>query len=217
MKKFLFTAVLLTALILPAQVKDTLETGSFAGKKAIIFNFNNFSLDAFEGGIGLKYWKSNQTAVIVRLGVSVIKSEKEKSAELMGEENSAVEAGIDFGIERHVKINKKFSPYWGAVIGAGYERVKRKIVLSERLHYYDFSTGHNNGTTAELISVRLKFNIGIEYFLHKQISLVGQYSFGGLYKFGTEEIISNIVDVSRRVSELNTGISSSSLILAIYF
>jgi len=213
MKNLIFAAVFLTASMLCAQNKDSARGGSHA----VVFDFDNLSLDSFEGGAGFKYWKSSRTAFTAKLRFTADKTDKKKSEQLMGEKNSLLRAGIDFGFERHVKIHTKISPYWGAAAGAGYERIENELIPSEYADRFSYGLNYNNGTKTELISFMLECSFGIEFFLLDEISIAGQYSIGAVYKFGKEKIVSNIVDDSRRISELNTGISSSSFILSIYF
>ena len=216
MNRLIFVLIILMGSLLFAQVSDTLETNNYKGKKAILFDFNNFSLDTFRGGIGLKYWTSNRTAYAGKIKLSVIKDEKEKSEQLMGEESNEILIGVDFGIEKHIAFMDRISPYYGGTIGAGFEKVNNKVTLGETIDSFRYPSYYNNETETSLISFTLLFNFGIEFFVHKSISLAGQYSFGGFYKFGEEKIVSNIVEDSRQITQLNTGISSSSLILSIY-
>ena len=217
MNRLIFVLIILMGSLLFAQVPDTLETDNYKGKKAVLFDINNFSLDTFRGGIGFKYWTSNRTAYTGKIKLSVIKDEKEKSEQLMGEESSEVLIGVDFGIEKHIAFMNRISPYFGVTIGAGFEKINNKVTLGESTYFFRYPSYYNNETETSLISFTLLFNFGIEFFIHKNISLAGQYSLGGFYKFGEEKIVSNIVEDRRQITEINTGISSSSLILSIYF
>ena len=217
MNRLIFVLIILMGSLLFAQVPDTLETNNYKGKKAVLFDFNNFSLDTFQGGIGFKYWTSNRTAYTGKIKLSVIKDEKEKSEQLMGEESSEVLIGVDLGIEKHRAPMNRISPYFGVTIGAGFEKINNKVTLGESTDYFMYPPYYNNETETSLISFTIRFNLGIEFFIHKNISLAGQYSLGGFYKFGEEKIVSNIVEDRRQITEPNTGISSSSLILSIYF
>ncbi len=217
MNRLIFVLIVLMGSLVFAQVPDTLETNNYKGKKAILFNINNFSLDMFRGGIGFKYWTSNLTVYTGKIKLSVIKDEKEKSEQLMGEESGEVLIGVDFDIENHIAFKNRISPYFGVTIGAGFEKIYNKVTLGESTYFFMYPSYFNNETETSLISFTLRFNLGIEFFIHENISLAGQYSLGGFYKFGEEKIVSNIVEDRRQITELNTGISSSSLILSIYF
>ena len=217
MNKWIFVIVILLGSFLFAQVPDPIATNNYAGRKGLLFDFNNISLNTFRGGIGMKYWSSNQTAYTGKIILSVAKDKKEESGNLMGEESSEVLIGVDFGYENHIAFLNKISPYFGVTIGAGFEKIYNTLNLSESTYFFMFPSSYNNETETSLISITLLFDFGIEFFLHKNISLAGQYSIGGVYKFGEEKIVSNIVEDSRNITELNAGISSSSLILSIYF
>jgi hypothetical protein len=217
MYKLSFILIFLIVSLSFAQVEDSLRINDNESKTAILFELNNLNLNTFKGGIGLKCWGAGQTAYIGKINFSVNKDKKEKSNRLMGEENSEILVGADFGIEKHFDFFNNISPYLGIMLGVGFEKIKTKTILSESTFYFFYPSYYNNEIKTTLISLSLELNFGIEYFLNHNISITGQYSLGVFYKFGKEEIVSNIVEESREISELNTGISSSSLILSVYF
>jgi len=217
MKRLIFILIILMESSLFSQFLDTLETSNYTGGKAVLFDLNKLSLDTFQGGIGFKYWISNRKAYTGNIKLSVIKDEKDKSKQLMGEESSEIFIGVDFGIEKHIAFVNRISPYYGLTIGSGFEKINNKVTPGESTYFLGYPSYYNNDMETSLVSFTFQFNLGVEYFIHNNISLDGQYSLGGIYKYGEEKIVSNIVEDSRHITELNAGISSSSLILSIYF
>jgi len=217
MNKLFFFLIILSGSLLYAQIPDTLQTENYENKKGLLFDFNNLSLDTFQGGIGFKYWTSNQMAYTAKIKLSVSRKEKEKSEQLMGEESGEILIGVDFGIEKHLEFMDRISPYWGGTCGAAFEKINNKVKLGESTDFFRYPSYYNNETKTSLISFAVQFNLGVEFFVHKNISFAGHYSLAAFYKFGDEKIVSNTVKDNRQITELNTGISSSSLILSIYF
>ncbi|NQT61881.1 MAG: hypothetical protein HQ556_02885 [Candidatus Marinimicrobia bacterium] len=217
MKRLIFILIILMESSLFSQFLDTLETSNYTGEKAVLFEFNNLRLDTFQGGIGFKYWISKRKAYTGNIKLSVIKDEKDKSEQLMGEESSEIFIGVNFGIEKHIAFINRISPYYGLTLGSGFEKINNKVTRGESTYFLWYPSYYNNDVETSLLSFTFQFNLGVEYFIHNYISLEGQYSLGGFYKYGEEKIVSNIVEDSRHITELNVGISSSSLILSIYF
>lgn len=217
MKRLIFILIILLESSLFSQFLDTLETSNYTGKKAVLFELNNLRLATFQGGIGFKYWISNRKAYTGNIKLSVIKDEKDKSEQLMGEESSEIFIGVNFGIEKHIAYINRISPYYGLTLGSGFEKIKNKVTRGESTYFLWYPSYYNNGVETSLLSFTFQLNLGVEYFIHNNISLEGQYSLGGSYRYGEEKIVSNIIEDSRHIAELNAGISSSSLILSIYF
>ncbi len=79
MKKIYLFIIVLMLSSLFAQEREVVENSSRNSNKAILFNFDNFSLNSFNGGIGIKYWPSNKTAYVGKINISHLKGEKEKT------------------------------------------------------------------------------------------------------------------------------------------
>jgi hypothetical protein len=219
MQKILFVLVCLglSKSILFAQIEDTFEVNNLQGERAILFNFNNLTLNSFDGGIGYKYWSSDQNAFLGKLKFMMANNKKDKTESLMGEENYDLSIGFDLGFENHFGKYKDISPYIGVAVGAAFNKVSRKTILDERTYEFMFPPQPKNEVKTESVTFGLELFFGIEYFINKNISFAGQYNIGTLYKFGEEKIVSNTVDDIRDINKFSIGISSSSIILAIYF
>lgn len=219
MKKILFVFISLSLIktILFAQNLDSIKINDGQFKNAILFDFNNLSLNSFQGGIGYKYWTSDQNAFISKLKFLMADYKKDKTESLLGEENNDFSIGIDLGLENHFKKYKELSPYIGFIIGGDFNKVSRKTISDQETYDFMFPFQPKNEVKTESISIGLELFFGIEYFINKNISFAGQYNIGTQFKFGEEKILSNTVDDVRDINEFRIGISSSSLILAIYF
>jgi hypothetical protein len=137
---------------------------------------------------------------------------------LDGSRTIETEIGASIGIEKHLKEKQKVSPFFCGYFNMGYEGSEKEISASDYPIYFGYP-GYTNEVRTTLITIMVEVGFGCEYFVTDNISLAGQYNLGVLYQFGEEKIGPNIVMETdgRGISELNIGIWSSSLILAIYF
>ena len=186
---------------------------SLHSSKAVLFGINDFHLDTFNGGAGIKTWTSEDFALTGKIKASYSRNEREKTQYLNGNTDKSYLLGFSFGIEKHFSLLSKASPYFGTNIGIGYDFKSTQVNSSAFPGMY---------YTNEQITKNLTFNInlsfGIEYFISKGISLGGQYNFGAEYGRGSEELkvpYSDGTEVKTKI--LNLGISSGELILAVYF
>ena len=205
----------LTASLFSQNIQEE-KTNELKRKNALLFSFDGLKLSSFNGGFGWKKWTSNSRAVVGKFKILLSKDKEERTEALSGSESSQISFELTFGVEKHLSTVNRLSPYLGGQIGIGYEESDNKIIPSEALSYYRFNEGYRNESERRLISFSLQIILGIEYYLKKNISLSGQYSFGGYYGFGKEKTVSNIVDGEQDISKIHLGIRSSSLILSIY-
>ena len=207
----LFAFILIIA-VSPAILfsQDDKETSviSLKGKKAILFSFNGFNLNSYNGGVGWKKWTSDNTAIIWKFVAAHQKDKKEESRSLPGIESGESSYEITFGFEKHLKnLSRKLSPYLGGQLGIGYAKTENKLIGSRY---------NENEIKEKTLSYSLQALFGVEYFLSQKISLSGQYNLGGYYTYGNEQVNSSVVDDSQKVSKFHFGVWASSITLSIY-
>jgi len=217
MKKiFLIMVIVAFHASLLSQDAEEKKTDNIKGKNAILFNFDGFNLNSFNGGFGWKKWISNSIAVNSKFKILLSKEEKERTDELSGSESRQKSFELTFGIEKHLQKNNKLSPYIGGQLGVSYEEINNKIIPNKALYYSRFDDSYKNESERKLLSMTIQIIFGIEYYLKENISLSGQYSFGSCFGVGEEKTVTNIVDGIQDISKTRFGIGSSSLILSIY-
>jgi hypothetical protein len=88
------------------------------GDRAISFSFDGADLGSFNGGVGGKYWFSDQWAAIGVVDI-VYRSSDDDSEELESRYRRDRSAGLAIGFERHYGMTR-FTPYIGAGLGGSY-------------------------------------------------------------------------------------------------
>jgi hypothetical protein len=217
MKKTLIMAIILFIhLQLLAQEKQINQSKNFKNKKAVLFSLDGFNLGTINGGVGFKIWTSNNAFFFSSLHTSYTKEEREKNSEGNGSENSRQSFGVSLGLMKQLKFKNKLLPYFGTIVGAGYEQTENKVIPNEDLYDYFYRLQYKNESKRTLVSVSLHLIFGVEYFIKDNISLEGQYKLGGNYGWGKEKTLSTVIEAEQDISKLNVGIWSSSIILSIY-
>jgi hypothetical protein len=201
-----------------AQESEAAGSDLRTSNRALLFSMDQISLNSFNGGFGIKQWPSSKTAYVAAIRISHRREDKEYLGPLDGSRNIETVVGASIGAEKHLKEKQKVSPFRSWYVNIGYEGSEKEITASDYPIYFGYP-GYTNEIRTTLITVMVGAGFGLEYFLADNVSLTGQYNLGVSYKFGEEKIGSNIVTETdgRGVSELDIGIWSSSLILAIYF
>ena len=145
--------ILLTFSNVQSQTTDAPSNGS----KALLFDFaglSNLGANAYNGGIGGKYFLSDQTALRAMLLFGL------DNRSLAGAKNDDVQFGLSAGLEYHLPISTHVSPYVGGLLTAKTEDTKM------------------TGATSTSTSVGAAGIAGVEYFFNKTISLAAEYQFG---------------------------------------
>lgn len=96
-------------------------------KKALLFSINEFRLESFNGGVGLKFWTSKSFAVLGQINYSYSKAERDKTEKLTGNIETDISYGASIGFEKHLSMVKNISPYFGLSIGIGFENRTEKV------------------------------------------------------------------------------------------
>jgi hypothetical protein len=147
-----------------------------------------------------------------KIHYSYSKTDRDKTERLTGNIDKDIMYGASLGIEKHFSVTKTLSPYYGASIGIGFED---KSELVDSPNYIGSYYTTEQKTSSNIISFHI--SLGVELYLTESISLAGQYNLGAVYSPGTEEYITPYSSTTMDVSELQGGISSGELIIAIYF
>lgn len=224
MRKILLT--LLFIVIVPvsaiAQEEENKENGAFKRTTALCFNVQALTLRSYYGGIGGKKWLTDRIAVFSSLNYRNSDTDEERNANYpnhqprrrYGGDNEFNEIGIVVGIEHHIRISKRYSPFIGFSIGAGKSKRTNDYNNTE-----NFLTNRRTDKTDSYLSNGL---LGVECWLSGSISLSGQYSFGFTYSdnkyesFHYNDVGIAAYDLSK-YKNITFGINEVSMTLAFYF
>ncbi|HDL17539.1 MAG TPA: hypothetical protein ENH29_00625 [Bacteroidetes bacterium] len=215
-KTFLIVVMLLIHSLLFSQEAKRFNIDNLKNRNAILFSFDGFNLGSINGGIGWKKWTTKNIKMYSTFKVNYVKDTKEKTSAVKGVENRLLSFGATFGLMKHLALKNRLAPYFGGMLGADYEKTGNKLIPNDKLFSYFYRANYKNETKRTSTIISLYMILGIECFVTGNISIEGQYKFGGNYGFGKEKTISNIVDTEQNVSSINLGIWSSSIILSIY-
>jgi hypothetical protein len=180
---------------------------------ALLFNIENFKLNSFNGGMGIKFWLSKNVALLSKIKYSHSKDKLDATTQLSGSDNFSTGYGISFGGEKHLTVAKTISPY--VAVTAGFDHnVKQETIIPPDYLQPNYSSQRKTEET----SYSFYFSFGAEYFLSNNVSLSGQYNVGvmtGLSEETYETYYS--APTTMNASSLDYGISSGELIIAVYF
>ena len=212
MRKFLsiiLTLFLTTALFPQGNVNE--GKAQSRPNKGILFNFNGLNLNEFNGGVGGKSWLNKSLAFVGSIDLDLSEKKKEGSETQPNNHDSYKGVELRLGLEKHLHIERTLFPFIGGELGVGYNnRLFQRIYTQNNKTY-----GNENKEVSTIIFANLTF--GIEYFIVKNISFAGKYSFRGFYSFGKLRIRQN-EEVSKQDTTGNgLSLGASSLILTIYF
>lgn len=212
MRKFLIiilTLFLTTALFSQGSVND--EKAQGRPNKGILFGFNGLNLNEFNGGVGGKYWLNKSLAFVVSIDLDISDRKTEGSETQPNNHDSKKKIELRLGLEKHLHIGKKLSPYIGGNLGVGYDNR-----LSQRIYSHNNRTYRNENKEVSTI-IFANLNFGIEYFILRNISLAGEYNLRGFYSFGKLNIRQNEQKSKQDTTDKELGFGTSSLLLTIYF
>ena len=217
MKKiFLMVVLLIIPSLLFSQESQRFNPDNLKNKNAILFSIDGFKLGSVNGGIGWKRWTAGNVILFTTFKINYMKEIKEKTNALSGIENRQRSFGATIGLMKHLNLKNKLLPYIGGQLGGGYAQTEHKTIPNDKLFSYFYRATYKNETKRTLTTISLHLIIGVEYFVKNNISIEGQYRFGGNYSFGKDKTISSIVDGNQDVSKTELGIWSSSVIISFY-
>lgn len=156
MRRLIILLSVLTLLAFSNAQSQTMDSTS-GGSKALLFDFaglSNLGANAYNGGIGGKYFFSDQTALRAMLLFGL------DNRTFAGAKNDDIQFGLSAGLECHLPISTHASPYVGGILTAKTEDTKM------------------TGATSTSTSVGVAGIAGVEYFFNKNISLAAEYQFG---------------------------------------
>lgn len=193
-KAILFSLLIgATAVSTQAQTLDVAKKGD----KAVLFNFVGLSalnLNAYQGGIGGKYFFSNRLAMRGMLLFGLDNTTVAASSLVSQSKNDNLSVGISAGLEYHLALASRISPYIGGTVL--FENTQTTV-----------SPGIGSETTTTFGAGAIG---GIEYFFNQNISLAAEY------QFGVSDAI-NSATGSPNQSEVKVGFQTTGLTLAAYF
>jgi hypothetical protein len=210
LKTKIFFILMMTASAFAQDTKP--EIIEHQNQKALLFSMNEFKLGAFDGGIGFKYCITDAFTLLGKIHYSYSKTDRDETERLTGDIDKDVMYGASLGFEKHFSVTKTLSPYYGATLGIGFEEKSGQVNSASSIGFF-YTTEQK--TSSKIISFHI--SLGVELYLTESISLAGQYNLGAVYSPGTEEYITPYSSTTMDVSELQGGISSGELIIAIYF
>lgn len=187
-------------------------------RKALVFTFDQFSLDALDGGVGGKYWFNSSVALRAALRFDVEATEND-----VGSEESSGRSAIGFGFallaERHnpdlVSI-QRVSPYLAGGMRfdvSGFSE-STEFPLENAIQEIE-----NDGMQLSFAALA---GFGVEYRFARRVSLTAEHIFEAAIERVSStrvERLRNAPDVEREVDErvFRLGTGTSSLILSVYF
>lgn len=183
MKKTILFGLALTIMLSGAWGQSN-YTPPKAGDQAILFDFDNFDLDAFRGGLGYKRYLNENTAI---RGVLSFYSNKEKKTwnqyygltddGYKGEDgyDKSSTFGLEVAVERH--LNKgKVDPFFGA--GGGFVMKRYKLetpVYTLEGGTLPDATIYKNKYPYASTRISLFGLFGLEYAINSMLSLAAEY------------------------------------------
>ncbi|MBI3578129.1 MAG: outer membrane beta-barrel protein [Ignavibacteriales bacterium] len=201
-----------------------------SGATAVLFSFDglaNLGANSFDGGLGGKWYWSDQWAVRAGLqfatGSVDIPSNPPPGSTGTDGSVSAWRLGIGFAAEYHL-TKSRVTPYFGGGVGFAITRTESKNPVISASQ----TTVKNNRNGETLIGQTFfggtSFDIyglgGVEFFLTKEVSLAAEYRLGATFvsRADEERINANTSITSKLGSSSMFGITTGgALTLAVYF
>jgi opacity protein-like surface antigen len=212
-------------------VSTAQETSIAERSKALLFSFSglsNLGANEFQGGIGGKYFLSNDMAL--RAGLQFATASQtipaNPPAGVSGQDGtvSALQLGVSGVIEYHL-TRTRVSPYIGGGLGISYTTTESKNAIvgggSQTTVKNDISGETIGGAN---FAGGMEFTIGavagVEFFVSKEVSLGAEYMLGFITNSRLDQEVSNgTTTTTTKTGGLTMiGIKSSGVLtLAVYF
>lgn len=180
---------------------------------------SNLGIGLYQGGIGIKHWRSNDVAWKARVGFGL--TDTFYPAQFQGMTDAKIKQAnfsLSLGSEFHFAQTSKFSPYFYTGVG---------VSTSVTTYYYSVNiTNPSPGTITKkrttTTSLGLDGAIGLEYLFNKHLSLATEYQVSLSYQFYREKWTVSpgsgpTHPITHDSDTFNIGTRTSSLILTVYF
>jgi hypothetical protein len=217
MKRTFLVSIIVLCLV-SAAFAQRAEIGQ--GSKAVCFTFNglsNLGLGTIQGGIGFKQWISNDKAVMPTFLFGLNSTSNQAPTGMTSDKNSELTLGLRVNLEIHKPLSNSISPYFGFGIGyrTGSTTHKPSIPTSNPTAGI---TSETKNTTSTFVVGGL---LGVEFFIRKNISLSGHYTFDFESGSNTQKttLVSGAGIVQPPDGKTSTtvlGFSTTSVILSLY-
>jgi opacity protein-like surface antigen len=192
-----------------------------AGAKGLTFQFNGFSPESFNGGIGGKYFLNADLA----LKGGILFSSARETIPFQGTggvdgEQKGSEFGVFVAIEKHLNT-RRVSPYLGAGFEYASSSTEEKTAEADPAdqvtikNYTGGELGYYGGTTLAFAAL-----FGCEFFVVKSISLGAEYQLGYMKMSlkDQETTVGNVTTTLKQGSYRAYGVTSSGMLaLTFYF
>jgi len=154
-------AILLSMLMLTgvSGVRSQTIRSAAEGSKAVLFNFDGFNANEYQGGIGGKYFLSDAMTLRAMLMFGIDNSTIKTAIE---QTDNSVSFGIGAGLEYHFPLTSNVSPYIGGALS-----------YTTRAETVNPESAKTINDAFELCALG-----GIEYFFSQTLSLCAEYQFG---------------------------------------
>ena len=223
MRQFL---IILVVILLSVSLSFGQEDKPFMtkGDKALLFEFrglNDLGAHSFNGGIGGKYYLSQDMAI--RGGLQFVSINEDDPFQGTGGadgEASASQFGLSAALEIHLGT-KRVSPYYGGGLGVSFTSTESKNAVANPDNQVTIKNNNNGefgyygGTEFNIFGM-----LGTEVYLFENFSLAAEYRLGFSYTSRKdEEVTQGNQTVTTKQGALQViGIASSGVLtLAIYF
>ncbi len=164
MRKLIYATFVATVFFTSSGYSQPLTVGS-QGSKAVLFNFSglsNLALTGYQGGIGGKYYISNDLALRALLLFGINNATTNTAPQSTDDKLSF---GIGGGLEYHLALNSNVSPYVGGA-----------ITFTDNSESFEGPVTPKSTTTS--VAVAIGAIGGVEYYFNQNISLAAEYQFG---------------------------------------
>jgi len=207
--KSMLTVLLISVFVSATTAQDYSNEDSLKHPHtALVFSFDGLDMEAFNGGVGARWWISDRFVLIGSMGLRYYDAESDR--EITNSTGEAQQWNFNFsiGMEWHLLPSNRVSPYIGLSIGPG---------LEDR-HSFSVEGVINRQFERDEYALSFGANVilGVEYFLVEQVSLAAQYRNGITYDFWRYEE-SSFGERGKTENKSITGhIGKTSLLLSIY-
>jgi opacity protein-like surface antigen len=184
------------------------------GSKQMVFGFSGFSLTAYGGGFGVRYFLADRVAIVPSLAVWLSTSSdddtdiySEARSDLTTTDLEQSDIGIKLTLERYFGASGPVFPYVGGGVRYGrvtYDRNRDDESIDEDAMDKRTTTSDDNRVTN---AVDVFLALGLQWAFAEQVSLGGQYTVAVRHEWRDEDYISES-DGDVRTSSTKTRATS---------